>query len=182
MQGKIIAFSEELLLFHDGIGAILGLSAGADDHLHAERARDLRDGFPDLAVAENAEGLAVHLVLRKGVVGKVFALRPVSALYRFGVAVGVARGEQHQGDGVLRHGVRGVGGRVAQRHAVFFAGGKVHVVVARGEGPDIFQIGQGGDDLPRHFRLVDEDRLSALAGGEHFFFGRAVETGHLAET
>ena len=89
---------------------------------------------------------------------------------------------------MLRDGVGGIVGHVADGYAARGACGEVDVVVARGEHPHEFKVGTGGEQRPVHARFVDEQRVGRRgrarqpARREHVaiaYFAHGVEGGKI---
>lgn len=93
-------------------------------HPHAKAVQDADQNPPDLARADDARGLAAHIEPHQAGDVKIVV---AGAIVGF---VGFAIQRQHQGHGMLGHGVRRVGGHAHHMNAPVEHGPQVDVVVA----------------------------------------------------
>ena len=130
--------------------------------LHAESLENADQLAGDLARADDARGLAVHVEAHQPVKREVAVARaPVGAVY-------LAVERQHQRHGVFRHGVRRIGRNPHHGNPVTGGGVQIDVVEARAAQRDQLHThpGQLADGLGVS-RVVDEDadRIGTLRKG-----------------
>ena len=123
VEGDDVAPLQQLIQGNVFDSAVLCREQVVGDHVHPEAAADVDEDPPDLAGTDHAHGLSVEIEAGQPVQGEIELARPVICL------VDPAHGSQQQCDGVLRHGIRGIGRDMD--HMDFTEGGlQVHVVVA----------------------------------------------------
>ena len=145
-------------IFRDGPAGVVGVAVVGQD-LHAHGLGDGAGLLADAAKADDAHSLPRQL--NEGIVPEapVGAALPLALVDHPVVVADVVADFQQQANGELAHGIRAVGGDIADYDAPFL--GVVHVnhIVARGQNADEFQVGTGIHNLPVHRGLVGVNRL-----------------------
>src|SRR5262249_8412223 len=121
------------------------------DHLHAQADGALGDDAPDVAEADDAEGLVADLSAEPGAAG------PFARTHGGGGLRDVARQREQHGDGVLGGGDVAAAGRVHHHDAARGGGVDVDVVDADAGTADHAQLGGAGQHVGRHLGGATHD-------------------------
>ena len=163
VEADDIALGQQGVQIHKGhpvIGVGGADGAGPDQHPHPEGLGQPGGLAADVAVAADAEGLAVQLHLGQDAVGGGHLQLPVAVPDRPVLPLGALADGQQQAESHLGHAVGGIGRHIGHADPVPAAGRQVQVVGAGGDDPHPLQVGAPGEDLLIHPALVQHHQLS----------------------
>ena len=132
---------------------------GPDQHLHPKGQGQPGGLTADVAVAADAEGLAVQLHLGQDAVGGRHFQLPVAVPNRPVLPLRALADGQQQAEGHLGHAVGGIGRHIGHADPVPPAGRQIQIVGAGGEDPHPLQVGALGQDFLIHPALVQHHQL-----------------------
>ena len=159
MQGENVRLPERLVQRYQRIGAVLGLGACGDQHLHAERCANGSDFSADAAVSHHCQLFSGEFLHGIGHDAEGLCLFPRPLPDSSVILCHTAVVVEDQGKGVLRHSIGGIARHVADGHAVRLRCGNVDVVVARSALADIAQLRALIEDRSGNGGLIAQHRI-----------------------
>ena len=153
---------------------------GDGAHFRFEHTEEFGDLAPD--VAHTDEGNAHAAEFFDGFVPQteIATARPVTFAVQLRILPHAVGDFEEQGEGVLRHGERAVGGHIADGDPTFAGGDDVHHIIARGGDQNQAESGKPVEDFGRDAHFVEDDHFGFGGARHDLCTRRALVDGELA--